>query len=74
MTTYLRNYLSGTWQPESSIVHSLVDPVNGQELAVTGGKADNLGAGFSFARTAGAELRPARRHAGGYPESAAGQP
>jgi 3,4-dehydroadipyl-CoA semialdehyde dehydrogenase len=54
MTTYLRNYLSGTWQPESSIVHSLVDPVNGQELAVTGGKADNLGTGFSFARTEGA--------------------
>lgn len=54
MSTFLRNYLSGTWQPEASVSHTLRDPVSGQELAATGGRAEGLDAGFEFARTRGA--------------------
>ena len=54
MSTFLRNYLSGNWQPEASVAHTLRDPVTGQELAATGGRAKDLEAGFEFARTRGA--------------------
>ncbi len=54
MSTFLRNYLSGNWQPEASVAHILRDPVTGQELAATGGRAKDLEAGFEFARTRGA--------------------
>jgi 3,4-dehydroadipyl-CoA semialdehyde dehydrogenase len=54
MSTYLRNYLSGSWPPESQAAHTLLDPVTGQPLAVTGGNADGLEAGFEFARAKGA--------------------
>jgi 3,4-dehydroadipyl-CoA semialdehyde dehydrogenase len=55
MTTFLRNYLSGTWQAETNRASILRDPVTGQELAATGGRAENLEPGFEFARTAGAK-------------------
>lgn len=54
MTTFLNNYLSGSWQPPSGDVQTLVDPVTGQQLAQAGGRADGLEAGFEFARTQGA--------------------
>ncbi|MGH8806679.1 MAG: 3,4-dehydroadipyl-CoA semialdehyde dehydrogenase [Noviherbaspirillum sp.] len=54
MTTFLRNYLSGDWQPETSGANILRDPVTGQQLAATGGRAAGLEAGFEFARTHGA--------------------
>lgn len=50
MQNYLRNYLAGTWQPESATVHTLLDPVTGEVIATTGGTADGLQAGFNFAR------------------------
>jgi 3,4-dehydroadipyl-CoA semialdehyde dehydrogenase len=53
MTPFLNNYLSGAWQPKSASVYTLSDPVTGQELAETGGKAEGLEAGFEFARTQG---------------------
>jgi 3,4-dehydroadipyl-CoA semialdehyde dehydrogenase len=53
MSIFLKNYLSGTWQAEAAPVYKLSDPVTGQELAATGGKADGLDAGFEFARTTG---------------------
>lgn len=55
MTTFLNNYLSGQWQPAGRAVHTLSDPVTGDELAITGGAADGLAEGFAFARTAGAQ-------------------
>ena len=36
MTTYLRNFLAGEWQPESTPVHRLLDPLPGGEC--TGGQ------------------------------------
>ncbi len=54
MTTFLHNYLSGTWQAETHRANILRDPVTGQELAATGGRADGLDTGFAFARTQGA--------------------
>ena len=54
MSAFLRNYLSGEWQPETDVAHILRDPVTGQELAATGGRADGLDAGFAFARDKGA--------------------
>jgi 3,4-dehydroadipyl-CoA semialdehyde dehydrogenase len=53
MSIFLKNYLSGAWQPQAAAVYKLGDPVTGQELAATGGKADGLDAGFEFARTTG---------------------
>jgi 3,4-dehydroadipyl-CoA semialdehyde dehydrogenase len=54
MTTFLNNHLSGAWQPQTASVHTLRDPVTGQELAHTGGRAEGLEAGFEFARARGA--------------------
>lgn len=54
MTNYLHNYLSGQWQPETTVANILRDPVTGAELAQTGGRADGLEAGFDFARKHGA--------------------
>jgi 3,4-dehydroadipyl-CoA semialdehyde dehydrogenase len=54
MTLFLNNYLSGAWQPQTPAVHTLRDPVTGQELARTGGRAEGLEAGFEFARAQGA--------------------
>jgi 3,4-dehydroadipyl-CoA semialdehyde dehydrogenase len=54
MTPFLRNYLSGNWQPETTATNFLCDPVTGEELARTGGRAEGLDAGFDFARTRGA--------------------
>ena len=53
MTTYLRNYLGGQWQPETTPANRLLDPVTGAELAVTGGAAQGLVEGFDFARRDG---------------------
>jgi len=54
MTTFLHNYLSGIWQPETNGVNILRDPLTGQHIAVAGGRAEGLEAGFDFARTQGA--------------------
>jgi 3,4-dehydroadipyl-CoA semialdehyde dehydrogenase len=54
MTTFLNNHLSGQWQTGARAVHKLVDPVTGEELAVTGGAAEGLQEGFAFARNEGA--------------------
>src|SRR5437899_6369468 len=54
MTTFLHNYLSGIWQPETNGVNILRDPLTGQQIAVAGGRAEGLEAGFDFARTQGA--------------------
>ena len=54
MTPFLSNHLSGAWQPETSTANILRDPVTGEELARTGGRAEGLDAGFDFARTRGA--------------------
>ena len=57
MTTFLHNYLSGIWQPETNGVNILRDPLTGQHIAVAGGRAEGLEAGFDFARTQGAALQ-----------------
>jgi 3,4-dehydroadipyl-CoA semialdehyde dehydrogenase len=54
MTAYLRNYLGGAWQPESTAAATLLDPVTGAALARAGGPAEGLAAGFDFARSQGA--------------------
>ncbi|RJF95609.1 3,4-dehydroadipyl-CoA semialdehyde dehydrogenase [Noviherbaspirillum saxi] len=53
MNNYLRNYLSGTWQQNAAVAHTLTDPVTGETIAVTGGRAEGLDEGFEFARTRG---------------------
>ncbi len=53
MTTTLRNYLGGQWQPEAAPANRLLDPVTGTEIAVTGGAAQGLPEGFDFARRDG---------------------
>jgi 3,4-dehydroadipyl-CoA semialdehyde dehydrogenase len=53
MSIFLPNYLSGAWQPPSSVANFLRDPVTGQELAQSGGAAQGLQAGFEFARNHG---------------------
>ena len=55
MTTFLNNYLGGQWQPAARAVHTLTDPVTGAELAATGGAAEGLQEGFTFARNEGAK-------------------
>ncbi len=55
MTTFLNNHLGGQWQPAARAVHTLTDPVTGDELAVTGGAAEGLEEGFAFARNEGAK-------------------
>jgi 3,4-dehydroadipyl-CoA semialdehyde dehydrogenase len=54
MKPYLRNYLCGQWQTESTPASVLRDPVTGEELAITGGRAEGLNEGFEFARKTGA--------------------
>lgn len=51
--SYLQNYLSNAWQPESGRSTELLDPVTGQPIATVGGPAEGLDAGFAFARTQG---------------------
>jgi 3,4-dehydroadipyl-CoA semialdehyde dehydrogenase len=53
MTTFLHNYLGGMRQAETSPAHTLRDPVTGEALATTGGRAEGLEQGFAFAREAG---------------------
>jgi 3,4-dehydroadipyl-CoA semialdehyde dehydrogenase len=53
MTSLLNNYLSGQWQPEAEVVHTLLDPVTGEALARTGGAAKGLQEAFAFARNDG---------------------
>ncbi|GGC97821.1 3,4-dehydroadipyl-CoA semialdehyde dehydrogenase [Undibacterium terreum] len=53
MTNYLQNYLGGAWQARAEPVNKLLDPITGAHIASTGGKAENLQAGFDFARTQG---------------------
>ena len=53
MTTFLPNYLSGAWQAETERIHILRDPVTGEELAATGGRAAGLEDGFDFTRRHG---------------------
>ncbi len=53
MSIYLRNYLSNSWQSEAHVANTLTDPVTGETLATTGGAAENLDAGFAFARSHG---------------------
>lgn len=56
--TYLQNYLSAAWQPQSSHTGKLLDPVTGEQLAVVGRTADGIVQGFDFARAnGGAALR-----------------
>jgi 3,4-dehydroadipyl-CoA semialdehyde dehydrogenase len=53
MTTFLHNYLGGVRQPDAAPVNILRDPVTGEVLAATGGRADGIGQGFAFARDSG---------------------
>jgi 3,4-dehydroadipyl-CoA semialdehyde dehydrogenase len=56
--TYLQNYLSGDWQPQSAQSNKLLDPISGEHIASVGGAADGLPQGFAFAREhGGASLR-----------------
>ncbi|WP_394781796.1 3,4-dehydroadipyl-CoA semialdehyde dehydrogenase [Undibacterium sp.] len=54
MSNYLHNYLSGEWQPQADAANLLRDPVTGEHIASTGGRATGLEAGFEFARSKGA--------------------
>jgi 3,4-dehydroadipyl-CoA semialdehyde dehydrogenase len=54
MTIYLNNLLSGQWQPKAAPANTLRDPVTNESLAVTGGRAEGLEAGFEYARRTGA--------------------
>lgn len=53
MIPYLRNYLAGAWQSESTISATLLDPVTGTALANAGGPATDLADHFDFARSHG---------------------
>ena len=53
MTPFLNNYLRGQWQPDTQVVHTLLDPVTGESLANTGGAAQGLHEAFAFARHEG---------------------
>jgi 3,4-dehydroadipyl-CoA semialdehyde dehydrogenase len=51
--TYLQNYLSASWQPQSGPDNRLLDPVTGEHIASVGGVADGVPQGFTFARESG---------------------
>ena len=53
MTIFLHNYLGGVRQDAADAVHLLRDPVTGEALAATGGRAEGLEQGFAFARDSG---------------------
>jgi 3,4-dehydroadipyl-CoA semialdehyde dehydrogenase len=50
----LQNFLSNAWQPLSGRSTALLDPVSGEQIAITGGPAEGIDAGFTFARSQGA--------------------
>lgn len=55
MTNYLHNHLAGQWQAQAAAVNLLRDPVTGAHIASTGGQAEQLQAGFEFARGQGGQ-------------------
>jgi len=63
MSAYLHNFLSNNWQPESSRVTRLLDPITGESIARVGGPAEHIEAGFAYARLHGTPALQAMSYA-----------